>query len=116
VATLLAEATGIPPIVIEQPKLVVAEGVLRLAPAPDVPVSPGPAAGTAAAPVSGAGSPYDPVPGPDVPVSGAAGPVMTVVSPASPAAPASGAGGLGSHLGDQRSGGPGHRRPRGGLR
>src|SRR4029453_2617490 len=96
VATLVAEATGFPPIVIEQPELVVAEGALHLAPnalpggvpgavsggvpgvvsgAP-VPASgpapgpAGPATGTAV-PVSGPG-PYAPVSGPAYPVSGPA--------------------------------------------
>ena len=115
VATLLAEATGIPPVVIEQPELVVAEGALHLAPnavpggvpgavsggapRPGVAGS-GPATSTGtAAPVSGPG-PYAPVSGPGYPesgpgypVSGPAGPSAPVSGPAGPMAPVSGVSG-----------------------
>jgi hypothetical protein len=105
VATLLAEATGIPPIVIEQPELVVAEGALHLAPVAGsvaevpVPVSggspagspvwPGPATGTAAAPVSGTGGPS----APDLPVSGPGGPAVLGSGDGGPTVPISGTSG-----------------------
>jgi hypothetical protein len=110
VATLLAEATGVPPIVIEQPELVVAEGALHLGPAA-VPggAATGPAwAGRAAAgtgqapgfagpsaPVSGPGGPAMPVSGggPAMPVSAPGGPAMPVSGPGGPAMPVSGPGG-----------------------
>jgi hypothetical protein len=93
VATLLAEATGVAPIVIEQPELVVAEGALHLSPA----AATGPATGTATpvapvAPVSGPGA-HAPVSGPGFPVSGPGGPFAPVSGPAGPAAPVSGVSG-----------------------
>jgi hypothetical protein len=102
VATLLADATGIAPIVIEQPELVVAEGALHLAPVADpvadVAVPSGPAAAADEAPHDEAppdeaphddASPDDPSPDgfdtvepvsgdPPVPVSGVSGPAGPV--------------------------------------
>jgi hypothetical protein len=99
VATMLTEATGTPPIVIEQPELVVAEGALHLPPVGGVsapPVGPGqvsgppsgPVSGPVSAPISGpvsgpmSGPLSGPVPaawgGPATPVSGVAGPAGPV--------------------------------------
>jgi len=88
VATLLAEATGVAPIVIEQPELVVAEGALHLAPVADPVTAPADVPGDPAAvpdsPSIDAASvedvgPATPVPvsggGPAVPASGISGPV-----------------------------------------
>jgi actin-like ATPase involved in cell morphogenesis len=66
VATMLAEATGIPPIVIEQPELVVAEGALHLAPVVSLDR---PATGTATVPVADPADPTVPVSGGPAPAS-----------------------------------------------
>jgi actin-like ATPase involved in cell morphogenesis len=94
VATLLTEATGIPPIVMEQPELVVAEGALHLAPVVSLHR---PATGTATVPVSAVPVSAVPAPGPTAlsepaPVPGPADPVapVPVSGPADPVEPASG--------------------------
>jgi len=110
VATLLAETTGFPPIVIEQPELVVAEGALHLGTGPAGAAAAGPG-GFGAGPVSGpggfgaAGRAGGPVPvsggppggpawaGPAAPVSGPGGPGVPVSGPGGPAGPVSGPGG-----------------------
>ncbi|GIJ73728.1 hypothetical protein Voc01_086450 [Virgisporangium ochraceum] len=95
VATMLTEATGLPPIVIEQPELVVAEGALHLPPAAGAaahvsapPAGPGQVSGPPSGPMSGpisgpiSGPLSGPVPaawsGPATPVSGVAGPAGPV--------------------------------------
>jgi hypothetical protein len=89
VATMLTEATGLPPIVIEQPELVVAEGALHLPPAAAAhvsapPAGPGQVSGPPSGPISGpiSGPLSGPVPaawsGPATPVSGVAGPAGPV--------------------------------------
>ncbi|GIJ43382.1 hypothetical protein Val02_02680 [Virgisporangium aliadipatigenens] len=80
VATMLQEALGLAPIVIEQPELVVAEGALY-----SLPGGPDPAAAPAGSPASG---------GPSAPVSG----------PAGPSVPVSGAVGAGGYGGDGTGG------------
>ncbi|GIJ55565.1 hypothetical protein Vau01_030810 [Virgisporangium aurantiacum] len=102
VATMLTEATGVPPIVIEQPELVVAEGALHLPPAGGTSHTGGASHAGAAqvaagnpvsAPPTGpvSGPPSGPVSGPlSGPVSGGmSGPVPTAWG--GPAAPVSGA-------------------------
>lgn len=87
VATLLTEATGLPPIVIEQPELVVAEGALHLPPVGGAaahvsapPAGPAQVSGPPSGPISGpiSGPLSGPVPAawgaPATPVSGVAGP------------------------------------------
>jgi hypothetical protein len=92
VATLLTEATGTPPIVIEQPELVVAEGALHPTPvaaagAGTDAVPGGTGGAPAGAPVSGAGGPVAPKPGPAAAVSGPGGTAAPAVGISSPAGP-----------------------------
>jgi molecular chaperone DnaK len=69
VASLLYEAIGVAPIVIEQPELVVAEGALYTIPEPTA---------LTAMPVSGGAGPAGPVSGSIAPVSGGFGPAAPV--------------------------------------
>jgi actin-like ATPase involved in cell morphogenesis len=92
VATMLHEALNLPPVVIEQPELVVAEGALHAtAPGPAPDSTPSGGFPLTAAPVSGGGGPAGPVSGGLIPVSGgfmAVGGTTTTPAPI-PVAPVS---------------------------
>jgi hypothetical protein len=121
VATLLAEATGSPPIVIEQPELVVSEGALHLAGAPQPASQAAPRPGLVSAPPAGpvSGPPSGPVSGAmsgPVPPAwgrpGSGGPTAPVSGVSGPAGPVSGAFGPPPFAGNSGPGpGPGGTAP-----